>query len=78
MARTLAQVQASLELWYAAHDAVSQGQSFNMNGRSLSFVDADMIWRQITALERVEQKLQKAAAGSNMRVSLSNFNHDTE
>lgn len=74
MAMSLAQVQASLALWESAYDAVSKGSTFSMNGRTLTRVDADVCWNQITRLTRLEnQLLHKQQTGRSSLGSLANF-----
>lgn len=74
MPMSLGQVQTSLALWQTAYDAVSKGQTFSMNGRSLTRSDADMCWLQITRLSRMENRLLSAGAGANnTRHSLAKF-----
>jgi len=63
MAETLAQVQSSLALWYAARDEIAHGQSVSINGRSWTAANLPEIRATIADLERKEKRLQNAAAG---------------
>ncbi len=63
MAQTLAQVQSSLTLWYAARDEIAHGQSVTMNGRSWTAANLPEIRAMISDLERQEKRLQNVAAG---------------
>lgn len=60
---TLTEVGEQLTAWKAAYLAVSKGQTFSMNGRSLTRSDADACWAQIVRLERLENRLRGEAAG---------------
>lgn len=75
MARSLAQVQATLALWYAADDAAAAGKSYTIDNRQLTRQDAAEIARRIASLEAQERQLLAAAAGGTARASLANFNH---
>lgn len=78
MAITLSQVQDSLALWWAAYNAVTNGQTFSMRGRTLTQVDAEVCWANIQRLERKEARLMATAAGTNAGVShaLADFSED--
>lgn len=68
MALTLTQAQAALDAWIAANLAVAKGQSYTMNGRSLTLANAKEIreqiqyWeRRVAAFEQTVQQNQQAA-----------------
>lgn len=68
MALTLTSAQTALDAWIAADLAVAKGQSYSMNGRTLTLANAKEIreqiqyWeRRITAFEQVVQQNQQAA-----------------
>ena len=52
MALTLTQAQTALDAWIAADLAVAKGQSYSMNGRSLTLANAKEIREQIQYWER--------------------------
>jgi ABC-type transport system involved in cytochrome bd biosynthesis fused ATPase/permease subunit len=52
MALTLTQAQTALDAWIAADLAVAKGQSYSMNGRSLTLANAKEIREQIHYWER--------------------------
>ena len=68
MALTLTQAQTALDAWIAADLAVAKGQSYSMNGRTLTLSNAKEIreqiqyWeRRVSAFEQVVQQNQQAA-----------------
>ena len=68
MALTLTQAQAAFDAWLAADLAVAKGQSYTMNGRSLTLANSKEIreqiqyWeRRVSAFEQVIQQNQQAA-----------------
>ena len=68
MALTLTQAQTALDAWIAADIAVAKGQSYTMNGRSLTLANSKEIreqiqyWeRRVSAFEQVTQQNQQAA-----------------
>lgn len=72
--QTLTEVRTELTAWYAARAAIANGQSFSMNGRSLSRANLPDINANIAMLERKEKSLQNAAAGrSPFGASLARF-----
>lgn len=74
MAMTLAQVQSSLSLWYAALDEVAKGRSVTVNGRSWTAEDSSQIRQNIAWLERRETQLQNVAGGrSRLNASVARF-----
>ena len=70
MALTLTQAQTALDAWIAADLAVTKGQSYTMNGRSLTLANVKEIREQIQYWERrvaafaqtVQQNQQAALA----------------
>ncbi len=70
MSITATQAQAALDAWIAADLAVAKGQSYTMNGRSLTLANAKEIREQIQYWERrvaafaqtVQQNQQAALA----------------
>jgi len=52
MSITLSQAQAALSAWVAADLAVAKGQSYSMNGRSLTLANVREIREQIQYWER--------------------------
>ena len=75
MALTLSQAQDALDAWVAADLAVAKGQSYTMNGRSLTMANVKEIREQILYWERrihaFEQTVQQ-----NQQAALADFNHD--
>lgn len=68
MALTLSQAQDALDAWIAADLAVAKGQSYTMNGRSLTMANVKEIreqilyWeRRVSAFEQTIQQNQQAA-----------------
>jgi ABC-type transport system involved in cytochrome bd biosynthesis fused ATPase/permease subunit len=68
MALTLTQAQTALDAWIAADLAVAKGQSYSMNGRSLTLANSKEIreqiqyWeRRVSAFEQTIQNNQQAA-----------------
>ncbi len=68
MALTLTQAQTSLDAWIAADLAVAKGQSYSMNGRTLTLANVKEIreqiqyWeRRVSAFEQVSQQNHQAA-----------------
>lgn len=72
MALTLTQAQTALDAWIAADLAVAKGQSYTMNGRSLTLANAKEIREQIQYWERrvsaFEQSIQ-----NNQQAALADF-----
>jgi len=75
MALTLSQAQTALDAWIAADLAVAKGQSYTMNGRSLTMANVKEVREQILYWERrvsaFEQTIQQ-----NQQAALADFNHD--
>lgn len=68
MALTLTQAQTALDAWIAADLSVAKGQSYSMNGRTLTLANSKEIreqiqyWeRRVSAFEQVVQQNQQAA-----------------
>ena len=71
---TLSVAQDHLDEWVAADSAVSTGQSYAIEGRSLTRVDVSQIRTQITYWQNLVNSLTaKAAGNSNGGVSLAKF-----
>lgn len=60
---TLTQAEAQLALWRAADSAVASGQSYSIDNRSLSRVDAAEITRKIDYWDGKVKMLTRAASG---------------
>lgn len=56
---TLAQAEAKLTLWMDAEDKVASGQSYSIQGRSLTRADLGMIGERIDRWERKVQRLTR-------------------
>lgn len=54
---TLARAQSELALWLDASTALANGQSFSMNGRSLSRSDAEQVRKMINYWSRIEAQM---------------------
>ena len=72
MSMTLTQAKTALDAWIAADLAVAKGQSYTMNGRSLTLANSKEIREQIQYWERrvsaFEQTIQ-----SNQQAALADF-----
>lgn len=75
MALTLSQANDALDAWIAADLAVAKGQSYSMNGRSLTLANVKEIREQIQYWERrvnaFEQTIQQ-----NQQAAVADFNHE--
>jgi hypothetical protein len=71
MALTLQQAQTALDAWIAADLAVAKGQSYSMNGRSLTLANTREIREQIQYWERRVATLQ--SANQNQQAALADF-----
>lgn len=60
---TLAQAEAQLARWLEADSAVAQGQSFTIEGRSVTKADARAITEKIRFWEGKVAQLSRAASG---------------
>lgn len=74
MALTLMQAQTALDAWIAADLAVARGQSYSMNGRSLTLANTREIREQIQYWERRVATLQ--SANQNQQAALADFSDD--
>ncbi len=71
MALTLQQAQTSLDAWIAADLAAAKGQSYSMNGRSLTLANSREIREQIQYWERRVASLE--SANQNQQAALADF-----
>jgi hypothetical protein len=74
MALTLQQAQTALDAWIAADLAVAKGQSYSMNGRSLTLANTREIREQIQYWERRVASLE--SANQNQQAALADFSDD--
>jgi hypothetical protein len=74
MGLTLSQAQAALNAWIAADLAVAKGQSYSMNGRSLTLANTREIREQIQYWERRVATLE--SANQNQQAALADFSDD--
>jgi len=72
MAVTLTHAKAALDAWLAADLAVAKGQSYSMNGRSLTLANSREIREQIQYWERRVAALE--SANQNQQAALADFN----
>lgn len=72
MALTLTQAQTALDAWIAADLAVAKGQSYSMNGRSLTLANTREIREQIQYWERRVQAFQQTIQ-NNQHAALADF-----
>lgn len=74
MAISLSQATAQLALWLDADAATATGQSYTINGRSLTRANATEITDKIQYWSKVEASLQRVANGeSKVGVSVARF-----
>ena len=71
MSLTLQQAQTALDAWIAADLAVARGQSYSMNGRSLTLANTREIREQIQYWERRVATMQ--SANQNQQAALADF-----
>ncbi len=71
MAVTLTHAKAALDAWLAADLAVAKGQSYSMNGRSLTLANSREIREQIQYWERRVAALESAS--QNQQAALADF-----
>ncbi|MBL0318149.1 MAG: hypothetical protein IPP74_02420 [Alphaproteobacteria bacterium] len=71
MAVTLTHAKAALDAWLAADLAVAKGQSYSMNGRSLTLANSREIREQIQYWERRVAALE--SANQNQQAALADF-----
>lgn len=74
MALTVMQAQTALDAWIAADLAVAKGQSYSMNGRSLTLANTREIREQIQYWERRVATLE--SANQNQQAALADFSDD--
>lgn len=74
MALILSQAQTALDAWLAADLAVAKGQSYSMNGRSLTLANVKEIREQIQYWERRVMVFQSSC--NNQPASLADFSDD--
>lgn len=72
MSMTLTQAQTALDAWIAADLAVAKGQSYTMNGRSLTLANSKEIREQIQYWERRVSAFEQAIQ-SNQQAALADF-----
>ena len=72
MALTLTQAQTALDAWIAADLAVAKGQSYSMNGRSLTLANAKEIREQIQYWERRVSAFTQTIQ-NNQQAALADF-----
>ena len=75
MALTLLQANDALDAWIAADLAVAKGQSYSMNGRSLTLANVKEIREQIQYWERRVHAFEQTSQ-QNQQAALADFNHD--
>ncbi len=68
---TLTHAKAALDAWLAADLAVAKGQSYSMNGRSLTLANSREIREQIQYWERRVATLE--SANQNQQAALADF-----
>lgn len=74
MSFTLAEVQAQLTAYKAASIAVAEGQSYSINGRTLTRGNMTEIRNAINSFLAMEAQLLRRAAGqSELSVKLAKF-----
>ena len=72
MALTLTQTQTALDAWIAADLAVAKGQSYSMNGRSLTLANSKEIREQIQYWERRVSAFTQTIQ-NNQQAALADF-----
>lgn len=72
MTLTLTQAQTALDAWIAADLAVAKGQSYSMNGRSLTLANAKEIREQIQYWERRVSAFTQTIQ-NNQQAALADF-----
>jgi len=73
MSITSTQAQTALDAWIAADLAVAKGQSYSMNGRSLTLANAKEIREQIQCWERRVMAFSNNSSGGNQPAALADF-----
>lgn len=72
MALTLTQAQTALDAWITADLAVAKGQSYSMNGRSLTLANSKEIREQIQYWERRVSAFEQTIS-QNQQAALADF-----
>lgn len=75
MSFTLSQAQTALDAWIAADLAVAKGQSYSMNGRSLTLANVKEIREQIQYWERRIMSLSSSSC-NNQPAALVDFSDE--
>ena len=75
MSITLSQAQTALDAWIAADLAVAKGQSYSMNGRSLTLANVKEIREQIQYWERRLVAFQSSSC-KNQPAALVDFSDE--
>ncbi|RLC36588.1 hypothetical protein DRH27_05000 [Candidatus Falkowbacteria bacterium] len=71
----LTEAQAILNKWIAADTATQKGQSYSIDGLSLTRTDADQITNKIDYWQSKVNELIDLANGSQPGVAIASFNH---
>lgn len=71
---TLEEAQAHYDSWIAADTAIQKGQSYSIDGLSLSRVDADLITAKINFWQRKVNELVDIANGHQPGIKTASFN----
>ena len=75
MSLTLSQAQTALDAWISADLTVAKGQSYSMNGRSLTMANVKEIREQIQYWERRVSAFQQVAQ-QNQYAALADFSNE--
>jgi len=75
MALTLTQAQTALDAWIAADLSVAKGQSYSMNGRTLTLANSKEIREQIQYWERRVSAFEQVVQ-QNQQAALADFSND--
>ena len=75
MALTTTQAHIALDAWIAADLAVAKGQSYSMNGRSLTLANIKEIREQIQYWERRVAAFEQVSK-QNQQAALADFSND--
>jgi len=75
MALTLSQAQTALDAWIAADLSVAKGQSYSMNGRTLTLANSKEIREQIQYWERRVSAFEQVVQ-QNQQAALADFSND--
>ena len=73
MSITSTQAQTALDAWIAADLAVAKGQSYSMNGRSLTLANSKEIREQIQYWERRLLAFSNTGNTNNQPAALADF-----